>query len=748
MGEPSGTAPPLLVDERTLIEGRSSGKKSTRDPGRKSPPFVLRSPLLNEGFDEIQVAKQVRAGVTEVFEKTYHGSYMQAVNINMTYDRVDGEAINFKEVPLPKMAVRMLKLFKSHMIVMQNLKVYPLIEDVGGANKDNVQMYRRAHEVLDMAIYALETTFDPEVYEKCMQEAQTYVDAGKFCEDDAPEFELAPAKDEPAEEEEVAPDPLPKVPRKGERGEDAGPDSGAETEARKETSARKGGLKFKIKKPTGMQAPGAAAGVAGPSQGPWEGQFQPGQELPEAERLSREAITSQLKCIWSLAMKYPGKYIVGPAALNLAGPVVGFSMTWLLLPAAILSLRGGQKEVGDALRTVAPSKIAQAAGQAMVRAETIKELEARDAFGGKGPASMLNAPYFEMWRFIKRQGEAFGFDMSRIPEMDAEWEKKQELQQKINNAGPELSKLVKEQRDNPFKSSLGRRVEESLSGWWSMSDESIEVWATWLKRGTTGIFAAWRIGAALAKYNSWFHGIYTEERFRAFAEVNNEQFLRGWVDRLQKDAEKMKEYFKLMYTLDNEQAVLYGPAYVVGNDPGGIIGALNDLHRRRMGQREGGIQSSYDTFNKELGRNKPDLLQKTKLYNNFLEQLRGFEAYLKAITDNAQMPHHEESRNPRRYAPPDHTNNFALWRARVAWLGIPAQAPRMDFDFPPAQGVRVPGGARVPAAQGRGAAAPVQGVPVAPARNLRPRGRGRGQAIAVDAHGSVVNHIFFQRYGM
>ena len=73
----------------------------------------------------------------------------------------------------------------------------------------------------------------------------------------------------------------------------------------------------------------------------------------------------------------------------------------------------------------------------------------------------------------------------------------------------------------------------------------------------------------------------------------------------------------------------------------------------------------------------------------------------------------------------------------------------MDYDFPLPQGVRVRGGARVPAAQGRGAAAPVQGVPVAPGPALRPRrGRGRGQAIAVDAHGSVVNHIFFKRYGL
>lgn len=757
MGEPSGTRPMLGVDPRQLIKGRSSGKKSTRDPGRESPPFVLRSPLLNEGFDEILVARQVREGVTEVFEKTYHGSYMQAVNINMTHDRVDGEAINFKEVPLPKMAVRMLKLFKSHMIVMQNLKVYPLIEDVGGANKDNVQMYRRAHEVLDMAIYALETTFDPEVYEKCMQEAQTYVDAGKFCEDDAPEFELAPAKDEPAEEEVVAPDPLPKVPRKGERDEDAGPDSGAETETRKETGARKGDLKFKIKKPTGMQAPGAAAGVAGPSHGPWEGQFQPGQELPEeAEMLSREAITSQLKCIWSLAKKNPGKYIVGPAAWKLVPSVLGLSTTWFLLPYVVLSLKGGKKEVGSMLQTVAPPRIGlREAGKAMVRAETMKELEARDAFGGKGPASVLNAPYFEMWRFIKRQGEAFGFDMTKIPEMDAEWEKKQKLQQQINNAGTELSKLAKEQRDNPFKNSLGRGVEESLSGWWTMSDESIEAWATWLKRGTTGIFAAWRIGAALAKYSSWFHGIYTEERFKAFAKVNNEQFLRGWVERLQTDAEKMKEYFKLMYTLDNEQAVLYGPAYVVGNAPGGIIGALNDLHIRRMGLREGRIQSSYDTFNRELGRNKPDTRQKTEIYNNFFRALRGFEAELQAITDNAQMPHHEESRNPRRHAPPDHTNNFALWRARVAWLGLPAQAPLMDFDFPLAQGVPV-GPAQPPPAQGRGRGAPVvrgervnaQGAPGVARPNLRPRGRGRGQAVAVDAHGSVVNHIFFKRYGL
>ena len=736
MGEPL-----LGMDLRQLVnkDSRSSGRgKSPRDPG---------------DFDAILVARRVKAGANEFLEKTYHGSYMQAVNINMTHNRSDGEATNFKEVPLPKMAVRILKLFKSHIIVMQKLEIYSLIEDVGGANKDIGLMFEQAHEVLDMAIYALETTFDPEVYEKCMQEAQAYVDAGKYCEDGAPEFELALAKDEPAEEEVVTS----KVQRKGGGSEDAESDSRGETgTGGKRRSNRQ--LTFGPKsptRPTGMQAPGAAAGVAGPSQGPWEGQFQPGQELPEAEMLSREAITSQLKCIWSLAKKNPGKYIVGPAALNLAGPVLGLSATWLLLPSIILSLKGGRKEVGDALQTVAPSRIGlKEAGEAMVRAETMKELEARDAFGGKGPASVLNGPMYSVLGFLKRQGTAYGFDMTRIPEMDAEWIEAHELGQKIDNAGTELSKLAKEQRDNPFKYSLGRGVEESLSGWWTMSDESIEAWANGLKWGVTGIFTLWRIGAALTKYASWFHGIYTDDRFKAFAEVNNEQFLRGWVERMQTDAEKMKEYFKLMYTLGNEQAVLYGPAYVVGNDPGGIIGALNDLHRRRMGQREGRIQSSYDTFNTQLGRNKPDTRQKTEIYNNFLRALRGFEAELQAITDNAQMPHHEESRNPRRHAPPDHTNNFALWRARVAWLGLPAQAPVMDFDFPIAQGVPV-GPAQPPPAQGRGRGVPVrgarvnaQGVPGVARPNLRPRGRGRGQAIAVDAHGSVVNHIFFQRYGL
>ena len=756
MGEPSDTKPMLGMDLRKLISGRRRpGHKSPRNPERESPPLALRWPLLYEDFDEKQAAQRVKAGVGEFIEKTYHGSYMQAVNINMTHNRANGEATNFEEVPLPKMAVRILKLFKSHMIVMQKLEVYPLIEDVGGANKDDVQMYGRAHEVLDMAIYALETMFDPEVYEKCMQEAQLYVDAGKYCEDDAPEFELAPAKDERAEEAVVTP----KVQRKGGGREDADPDLGRENEAREARRSQRQ-LTFRPKsptRPTGMQAPGAAAGVAGPSRGPWEGQFQPGQELQEAEMLSREAIASQLRCIWSLAMKNPGKYIVGPAAWNLVPSVLGLSTTWFLLPAVVLSLKGGKKEVGSMLQTVAPSKIGlKEAGEAMVRAETMKALEARDAFGGKGPASVLNGPMYSVLGFLKKQGEAYGFDMTRIPEMDEKWIKAHELNQQIDNAGTELSKLAKAQRDNPFKDNLGRGVEESLSGWWSMSDESIEAWAKGLKFGITGIFTTWRIGCALAKYASWFHGIYTDERFRAFAEVNNEQFLRGWVERLQTDAEKMKEYFKLMYTLANEQVWLYGPAYVAGNEPGGIIGALNHLHRRRLvtGQREGRIQSSYDTFNTQLSRNKPDTRQKTEIYNQFLRKLRGHKAELKAITDTAPMPHHEESRNPRRHAPPAHTNNFALWRARTAWLGLPAQAPPMDFDFPVPQGVPV-GPAQPPPARGRGRGVPVrgaqvnaQGVPGVARPNLRPRGRGRGQAIAVDAHASVVDHIFFQRYGL
>ena len=108
MGDPSRTAQLLSMNERTLIEGRSRGKLP-RVPGSKSPPVVIRSPLVNEGFDQTRVARQVKAGVNEAIDRTYRGSYMQALDINMTYTRVDGEAINFKEVPLPKMAVRMLK---------------------------------------------------------------------------------------------------------------------------------------------------------------------------------------------------------------------------------------------------------------------------------------------------------------------------------------------------------------------------------------------------------------------------------------------------------------------------------------------------------------------------------------------------------------------------------------------------------------------------------------------------------------
>lgn len=464
---------------------------------------------------------------------------------------------------------------------------------------------------------------------------------------------------------------------------------------------------------------------------------------------STEAIQSQLKCIWSLAKKNPNDYIAFPVVKHLVGNVCGLSFTWLLIPQIVLAFKGGRKEVGDALRTVAPGGTGlKGAGKAMKYAQRGQELVARDAFGGKGPASMLDKPFYAMLSFIKSHGEALGFDTSGIPVFDAEWIKQNDLQRQLGK-NTELSKIVQWQTENPFLNNLGGQLDESLSGWLTMSDESIEAWAKWIKYGINGFATVWRVGVAITQYMSWFHGIYTDERFKAFAEVNTEQFLSSWKHRLQTTAEKMKEYFKRMYTRPDEQAALYGPGNVAANDVGGIIGALNGLYQLQGGRVSGAIQLSYKVWSDSLGRNAPDTEKKTQLYNDFLKALRDFEAKLKEITDDAPLPFHANAR----YQQAAHTRNFALWRVRAEWAGAAAaQPPRMDFDFPPAQGVPM-GPAQPAPGRGRGRGA-VRGVPVQPQAvpgvDMRRGGRrrGRGQQACADPHDSVVDHVFFQRYGM
>lgn len=693
--------------------------------------------------NEEYLANKVSRVYKSAFEETYDGSFAQYMN-EALIQPPDPDAPRM-EGP-PPLAVRVLLAYKCHMKTMEGLGLFPLFEEDSGAA---FQMYERAEANLELAIKWLDSIRTAEEWTEHMNQIWSMVDAfrvGKGSISNAPEFVFRIPSPEEGKRQKTY-----------KRAEDAGASSSS-------TAAPFA---------TGMQA--AAAGRRFQAREPAFEGVAPNEQLRPPAMGSLDSLKSQLKCVWRIAdVNMIGSATTGvlkeAGYLVIAWAITGYGQTdWEVSKA-------GEVFPGLARMFSTDPRVRELLN-AVQQTERLENLKKNTPFQGQGVKSVMDDKVRLLWDGGLTMLERLGFvqNASDFQLTNQTMAGAAEIRRSSQQGA--IGQITRDMLKNPdlyWLADVVGRTTRSASAKYVVVKEYVQGWIPESMAQFMGTFFSaqklafagyglYRFWFLLRAYTQWFHGTYTNMRREDFLLTNDEPLFRRRKDQLQRRVRHMKEYFRAFYYQNHQQELV----------------RINAILDRKVGVNYAGeIQTTFTEYlhNRNQGTNE----QKVIVANRFIHEMDVHEEQINRIPPNAnlEIPAGAAAQHA------NHEENFEKWCEGYYNYGrqldfYPPQGPAVpraqDPALPVAYGVAVQPAPQAPApvvqaqqvpaapvqppvppppgAADAGAAAQAAGA--AAAAGVRRGGRARraparlgAQVIAVDAHGSVVNHIFFKRYGL